>query len=191
VGWIRACDAFVKVVSGSLPELPPAPDDPAAKPLFVGLVSAQAHANLVTEAWNRVGLLIDRGRKGLVAKLEKMISGVASGKPLDEVELVVLSYKMQFLAALLVLEGQADSLQARVDEYETWRASPHRRTLSLDQLTTVMNNLTFGWIVVKQSVAELDVLRGNAYRAFPHEADAFAAGGKVTSELLAKAAREP
>jgi hypothetical protein len=166
--WNEIFRGFVENVVNSLPK--PRPEG----------------VDKVIAAWTALTPTIEGWRKDSLPPLETKIDNLTEAKTPDAVDKQVLGGAKKIRAGIQkVIEGDK-LLSDEVAKFQARKAAANRRPITVPEAGVIQSQLALLWITLEVALLDLMVTTNNAYRAYPIEADAYAAQESVMKTFLSK-----
>jgi hypothetical protein len=166
--WNEIFRGFVENVMASLPK--PRPEG----------------VDKVIAAWTALTPTIEGWRKDSLPPLETKIDNLTRARTPDAVDKQVLGDAKKIRAGIQKVIKGHKTLSDEVAKFQARKAAADRRPITVPEAGVIQSQLALLWITLEGALLDLMVTTNSAYRAYPIEADAYAAQESVMKTFLSK-----
>jgi len=140
----------------------------------------------IVAAWTALSPTLAGWRKDSLSQLDGMIATLTKAKARDAVDKQVLRDMQKIRAGLAKVFKVDKALNDEVAKFKARQAEASKKPLSVPEAKGIQEQFALLWIDLELAVFELEQTTNDAYRAYPEEADAYAAEAAVMKAFLAK-----
>lgn len=140
----------------------------------------------VIAAWTALTPTIADWRKASLPPLEAKIDKLMKAKTSDAVDRQVLRDGKKIRAGIQAVIKADKALSDEVTKFQARQAAANKKPITASQLEGIRLQFMLLWTHLTVVVLELEQTTNNAYRAYPVEADAYAAENSVMKTFLSK-----
>jgi hypothetical protein len=140
----------------------------------------------VIAAWTSLTPTIAGWRKDSLPPLEVKIGKLTKAKTTDAVDKLVLRDAKKIRAGMQKVIKAEKALSDEVAKFQARKAAADKRPITVSEARGIQSQFASLWIDLELEVLKLGQTTDDAYRAYPIEADAYAAEASVIKTFLSK-----